>query len=559
VPAHVGNATGHAMAFLALTSTAGPKIVAYDLTREKVAWRQDDDVAMRVVVAKPAAVYARRDGSLIARDVASGERLWQKSLPSGGKRMGYAAEGDLVCEVTLPSAGVHDAKLGCYDAASGSNRFHVDLPGDAGAPAIRGGLVAVPRRSQFISLVDGANGDVLAHILSREEAATFVRALPEGLFFGSRGVYLASAETAAGKRDSGGYIQAKLPEFVRAFYYWDMYRPEQEDYSAVDRNRILWRVAADGARARFADDLVVVHNFRFFFGLDAGTGKLRWAYNHPRADAVASERTGRAVVFVAADGGFGAIDLATGQRTWEASLGETGGFTVRGATFDAEGFEPAGKGGRAEPVAKTLANILWDPDRRFVDVKIYAIDELAKLPGRDVTTELLRALEATELPGLVAQKATEALVARHDPETVQLYIRALHTHGDYVEDKRAPRLDVLARAVATTKAREVIPALVAHLRLPDTDPSVVRDIADAALATGAREALEPFQDYLLLYRADAAFLRAPVPLQAAAEVLMKLGGPSERALLLFVAEEPRTIDPLRSYLQRTLYAAGRGR
>jgi hypothetical protein len=63
-----------------------------------------------------------------------------------------------------------------------------------------------------------------------------------------------------------------------------------------------------------------------------------------------------------------------------------------------------------------------------------------------------------------------------------------------------------------------------------------------------------FVDFLLQYRADPAFGKDPAPVAAAAEVLMKLGGPSERATLLFVANEPRTVDPVRAYLQQALFA-----
>ena len=53
--------------------------------------------------------------------------------------------------------------------------------------------------------------------------------------------------TASGSRKSGGYVQAKLPAFVRPVYWFDLYRPEQGDYSALDRNRILWRMAPEPA------------------------------------------------------------------------------------------------------------------------------------------------------------------------------------------------------------------------------------------------------------------------------------------------------------------------
>src|SRR2546421_349322 len=191
----------------------------------------------------------------------------------------------------------------------------------------------------------------------------------------------------------------------------------------------------------------------------------------PRADAVASGLTGRRVLFVASDGELGALDLTSGRRVWRAKIG--GDLVVRGATFDAEGFAPeeAGAGERAPSLAHALATILWDPDRRFVDVKLYAIGELAALEGREVTSELLRALEATELPPLVVQRAVDALARRRDPASVALYSEALRVHTDYADDRHAPRVDVLARAVAATKARPALPALLEHLRLPDTDPS----------------------------------------------------------------------------------------
>ena len=68
------------------------------------------------------------------------------------------------------------------------------------APAARGGLIAVPVESQYVLLYDGATGAPLGQVLSTEEAATFVRALPEGLFYGSRGVFLMGRDTARGSR-----------------------------------------------------------------------------------------------------------------------------------------------------------------------------------------------------------------------------------------------------------------------------------------------------------------------------------------------------------------------
>jgi hypothetical protein len=155
----------------------------------------------------------------------------------------------------------------------------------------------------------------------------------------------------------------------------------------------------------------------------------------------------------------------------------------------------------------------------------------------------------------VVQRATDALVDRRDPASLELYAAALKVKSDYAEDRRPPRLDVLARAVAVTKASALMPALLEHLRLPETEPAAVHDIAEAALATEDAGALGPFQDYLLQYRADPGFVRAPAPLLGAADVLLKLGGPTQRATLLFVADDPRTIDPLRAYLKKALFTS----
>ena len=75
---------------------------------------------------------------------------------------------------------------------------------------------------------------------------------------------------------------------MRPIYWYDHYRPEQSVYSAVDRNRVLWRVSVEGERARFRDDMAFVHHYRFFFGFNAESGTLRWASSHP-SDAVARE------------------------------------------------------------------------------------------------------------------------------------------------------------------------------------------------------------------------------------------------------------------------------
>lgn len=546
----VANETGRPLAFIVSGGTAGKRVLAFDVEARAVLWDVEDEVTARIAVGGPMIVYARGDNALVARDVKKGTVLWWRALAGGARRIGYTADADAAYEV-VTSGEKQGATLIALDGHTGRVRWQRRMEGDAAAPAARGGVVAVPRASQHVSLFDAANGKVLAHILARDEAVTFVRALPEGLFFGSRSVFLASAETATATREAAGHAQVVLPSFVRpAPFHHDMYRPEQGDYSALDRNKVLWRVAVDGPRAAFADGLVVVHSLRFFFGLEASTGKLRWAFAHPN-DAVASERTARLVHFVTAEGELGAVDARTGAPSYQAKLPppRQGTRSIRGATLDVEGYEPPASGDA--PVARALASVVFDPDTRFTDVKLFAIEQLAALPGPDVTAELLRAVDASALSEAVIQRAADLLVKRRDPASANLFVEALRAHADFVEDRRAPNLPLIAAAVAGMgpAGKGAVPALVAHLARPETDPGVVRDIAAAALAAGARDAIPAFKDYLVQYRADPVFQDAPTALIASADVLVRLGGPADRALLVFVQSDPRTVEALRLYLR----------
>ena len=209
------NKLGRAMAFVVTRAPGGgPELVAYDLEQKSVLWRQRADVAGRVAVARDVVAYTDRSGALVARDVGTGAVAWQRPLDSAFTRMGYSASGNTVAEVVQTAGGssarARQAAVVGYDARSGSRRFSRDVTGPVGAPTVWRNLVVVPRQSQWVTLIDSSSGQVLADILSRDEAANFVRGLPEGLFFGSQGVFLASEKTAVAERKSPAYL-ARYP------------------------------------------------------------------------------------------------------------------------------------------------------------------------------------------------------------------------------------------------------------------------------------------------------------------------------------------------------------
>jgi outer membrane protein assembly factor BamB len=556
---HPPVASGRSLAFLVLAGAGGPRLAEYDLAASRVVWTQPAEVTTRAEIGGSVLVHGSKgttpNGELVARDLTTGAALWQHPFPSSEHLYGYALDGDALFVVTRSTTtpSKPSGVLAAYDARTGGLRWQALLPSARVAgPAVRGGVVAVPLESQYVLLYDGATGLALGQVLSTEEAATFVRALPEGLFYGSRGIFLLGRDTARGSRHGTGYLVAQLPAFVRPTYDTDRYRPEQNEYSALDRNRVLWRVTVADGRPLFRDGLAFVHDYRFFFAFDAKTAALRWASVSPE-DAVASTDTGRSILFASANGEIAALDPITGARTYQAGLP---GEVVRGATFDAEGFAPpvTAAAGTPPDLLASLTAIIADPDQRFPALKLFAIEELGRQPGREVTAKLLQILGSEKTSPLAVQKAGEMLVARRDAGALDLLTAALQAHADYSAKRPAPPVEILAQAIGALGplARAVAPELDAHLRLPETSPAAAVEIAKALVQIGAGESVPVLRDFLTMYRADPGYERDPTALVAAAEALLKLGGSTDRELLLFLAEEPHTAAGLRAHLSRAL-------
>ena len=71
-------------------------------------------------------------------------------------------------------------------------------------------------------------------------------------------------KAVSGTQKGSSFVAATLPKSVRPVYWWDGYNAALSDYTAYDRNRLLWRLGG-GAAPRFLSDTIFVHNYRFFF------------------------------------------------------------------------------------------------------------------------------------------------------------------------------------------------------------------------------------------------------------------------------------------------------
>ncbi|HEU5055860.1 MAG TPA: PQQ-binding-like beta-propeller repeat protein [Kofleriaceae bacterium] len=543
------NASGRPMAYLV---TRGG-ILAFDLERKQELWQAAAAVSSKVGVGADFIAHTEKERELVARDPATGAVLWRARLT--GRFVGAAADGRRLFYTT---GGGSRWVLRAVTGRTGDELWTADSPGALGAPAARGGLVFSPFVKQWLAILDARTGDALTRIRGIDEEITFVRATGDQVFFGSRaGVFLMDRRAASGKRAQSTYGTATLPkEFVRIHYALDAFDPVQATYSAYDRNRILWNAHREGRALRFDGGRVVVHTYRFMFGFDARSGALAWAYSHPRNDLVGSAHLGAAIAFCSSAGQLGALDPATGARTYEARVRGQ----VIGVTFDADGWTPAEKAAAPEPVATVLAAIARDPDARFDEVKRFAVAALAQQGSGQVTGDLVALIQSDKTPAPLYEAAVESLVARRDPAGLPVLVAALDVHPDYLRGTQPRSIGVLARAIASLGKAELDPAqrgravaaLIGHLRAPDTQAADLEGVVFALGAIGAGAEIAPLRRFLLMYRADPTFASQAGAVGAAIDVLVTRGGPAERELVSFVAEDARSQGSVRDYASRAL-------
>lgn len=560
LPAQPGpeNALGKPLVF-AVLSGKPKKLVAYDLAAGQALWTVDAEVASRVEVGDDF-VVAREGDALVARDLADGKVRWQHAL--GGELMGAAADAERAYVVVADTAGVKPVwTLTALDADGGAVAWSEASPGQLGAPAAQGGVVMSPFLKQWLSILDARTGAPITRVRGIDEEIGFVRTTSDAAWFGSRaGVFRLDERAASGTRADSTYGSIELPKQLgNATWAPDAFDTVQAGYSAADRTRILWRgdtASAEGPLV-FTGGAVVVHYFRFLFGYST-RGELRWAYSHPRVQLVASAHLGPVLGAVSATGDVVAIDPASGGVRWQGALGVDG--QVLGATFDADGWAPAGEGGEPPSTVAALISIARDRDARFADVKELAVSALASLPGKEVSTELIAIIQDERTAPKLRETAVEVLVSRRDATALDAFAKALAVRGDYLAGTAPVAVAELSRAVAALAGAELDPgaraaaldALLVQLEAPETSHAALIEIVGALAAIGDGRERPALRRQLLVYRADRDFAGDPKLVKAVVDALLAHGGAEDRETVAYVAEDPRTLEPVATYAKKAL-------
>jgi outer membrane protein assembly factor BamB len=519
---------------------AGKAIVAFDLAGMHALWKADADVSSRIAVGGDF-IIDLEGKQLVARDQASGSVRWRASVP--GTFTGATADRD---RAYLTYRDGTRAWLVGFDGASGKQLWKDDADGKLGAPVAQGGIVYVPYFDQWLGIVDGASGAMLTRILGVDEQITMLQATSQVVYYGAKqgGVHRLELSSYTGKRD-GAFVTVTVPhELEHTSYGRDIYEPVELGYSATDRTRLLYtsEPTAHGPLALTGDGYAV-HYFRFLFGF-ATDGTLRWAYSQPRVELVASAHLGTVIAAVSIAGDIVAVDPATGAVRATGSLGTQG--TIVGATFDADGWTPSTIAAPTE-TAKALVTIALDHDARFDRVKELAVASLAKLPGADVTRELLAVLADPRAPDRLKDSVAELLVTRKDPDSLPVLTGQLAVHDDYLANTTSDALGPVAKAIAGLAGVKLDPAQVAttitalagHLDAPGTSLPDLVAVIDAMAAIGGGTERSALASHLLLYHADDEIGADAAWAKAIVSALRP-----DRELLRKVAADPRTAASL---------------
>ena len=92
-----------------------------------------------------------------------------------------------------------------------------------------------------------------------------------------------------------------------------------------------------------------------------------------------------------------------------ALAGQTG-LRILGATFDADGWAP-GAFEPPQPLLTTLEQIVWDHDARFTAVKVFGVDAIGALPGKEASAAILKIVrQGSQVPPAVQKPFTAAMI-----------------------------------------------------------------------------------------------------------------------------------------------------
>ncbi|MCA9582656.1 MAG: PQQ-binding-like beta-propeller repeat protein, partial [Myxococcales bacterium] len=493
---------------------------------------------------------------VVALSADDGSELWR--LPLGDLAyMGAARSAGRIAVVTSVGAmggARRQSQVRAVEARTGAMAWEHAIDGVLGAPAARGPWVFVPWERQNIAILDMATGRERARLRSTDDVITWVDAGPEGVHYGSHGMYRLTGRSYTGNREEATYRWPMITDAPNdPFLMEDDFIPKAGLRSA--RSRIRFFVAPKAAKGddtvALVGDTVYYVYYRYVFAFDTER-KLRWVRIVPTP--IAGGQVLSEGLLVLGEGGDARIlGVDTGLDLWAKDLPAEAiaSVAVEASTLSI----PAPPAGRQAPELRaSLRNVASDGDNTLAAGRAYAIGLLAALPEPEVTRDLLELYSQPSMPGVLRAALREAV--RRRTSGAEYLVASLESHYDFLQGTQGPPLDLIAPALVNLDAKEALPGLLEQLIDHETPARFLPETVAAIAALGDATVIPVLMDFLTRYRADSAFSENPAPLLAAADAIFTLGGEEERESLRVLATSAPTAAVIGTHVE-SLFAKER--
>lgn len=517
---------GHADKLVGLPLDGGPK------------WTFAHPIDARPVVAG-GVVVASDDSEVFALDAASGRVMWRR--PTGGLALLGAGDDGTVTAATFKQAGGVGSVLLAV-THDGQVVRQIESDKMLGAPAVLGHMVFVPWSSQYVSVIDLANGDEAARVTLRDQT-TRAWAAGGALWFGESAFVRFDArirDASKGKASRASLPSRELPGTPK------LTRPGSEPApattSADDKTRLYARPSAEGSGASIGDGRWYATYFRVAMGFDADKGQIAWAHLH-EADFVGGAAAKNGVVLCDAEGKVETIDSSTGEVVGALDLGEP----IQSCVVSADGRAVPGKRLERKPLAAQLAEAVLVDEPQMVIAQKLLLRELTAVQDELATKTLVDlASDPRTSPDLLVEARTALANRRNGPQHM---IAALQRHYDYLKDVlRAPPVGPCAQALAAMKTKEAAPLLASHLFDPADTSDDVKQAAAALAVVGGPAELPALRQFFGMYRATADGEDVSAAVVSVAQAMVALDDKAGRPAIEAAAKDDSTVPQVKDRL-----------
>jgi outer membrane protein assembly factor BamB len=554
-------------------------VVLYDLNTGRATWTANVNATSAPTILGDVVVVGVGN-DVVGLDARNGERRWSVTMRSE-PYIGAARDGDtivIVGSLGNTGGGARAGRVIAVDAHSGSEKWTHTIVGILGAPAASGGYAFIPWDRQSIAMLDLESGVERARLHATDDVISWVFANQLGVFYGSTGAYHFTPRSAAGTRAESGFVRNPL-EGVPGDppLYRDAFAPTTGARTARDKIRFAFRPRlAEGDRMAFDHDTIYLGYYRVIVAINATNGEVRWARaigpdetftategvtaaeaarraqaSYSQYDIVNMTVTPDALVVIGGNGVVRALDPNTGAIVGTQDLhGEVGAISADIANYHAPntGAAPAPEGTPRDQ----LVSLIRDQDNRLVPIRAYLVRLLAARPEQEVTRDLLELYRQRSIPNALKQEIATALRARRNG--AQFLVQALtgeQSHYNFLENRQAPPLDVIAPTLAAMGAREAVPVLLQHMLDHETPISQLPAVINAIADLGDASAIPQLQAFVQRYKSDSAFAGdRDVPLQTAVAGIFRLGDAQARQWLTNLSNDASAHAPLRGAITR---------